>query len=75
MNMTKACAFSVILLSTISAALLVPYVYFKGYHVGFGGIHYGGWKLVLAIYAWHLLYGVNLGTLYNPLPLDDPRLV
>jgi len=74
MNMAKACIFSTILLGTISAAFLVPYIYFKGFGVGFGGIHYGGWKLVFAIYAWHLLYGVNLGALYNPLALDDPAL-
>jgi hypothetical protein len=61
-------------LGTISAAFLVPYIYFKGYNVGFGGIHAEGWKLVFAIYAWHLLYGVNLGALYNPLALDDPAL-
>jgi hypothetical protein len=49
-------------------------VYYKGYHVGFGGVSYGGWKLVFAIYLWHLLYGVNLGAIYNPLALDDPLL-
>jgi hypothetical protein len=49
-------------------------VYYKGYHVGFGGVGYGGWKLVFAIYLWHALYGVNLGAIYNPLALDDPAL-
>jgi hypothetical protein len=73
MNMLKAVGFSMVL-ATISAAFLVPFVYYKGYHVGFGGVNYGGWKLVFAIYLWHLLYGVNLGAIYNPLALDDPLL-
>ena len=72
-NMLKALGFSLVL-ATISAAFLVPFVYYKGYHVGFGGVNYGGWKLVFAIYLWHLLYGVNLGAIYNPLALDDPLL-
>ncbi len=72
-NMLKALGFSMVL-ATLSAAFLVPYVYYKGYGVGFGGIHYGGWKLLFAIYLWHGLYGVNLGAIYNPLPLDDPAL-
>jgi hypothetical protein len=74
MNMAKAVGFGMVL-ATISAAFLVPYVYFKGYGVGFGGIHYGGWKLVFAVYLWHLLYGVNLGVFYDPLPLNDPALL
>lgn len=73
MNFAKAVGFAMVL-GTISAAFLVPYIYFKGYGVGFGGIHYGGWKLVFAIYVWHLLYGVNLGLFYDPLPLNDPAL-
>jgi hypothetical protein len=73
MNMLKALGFSMVL-ATISAAFLVPFVYYKGYHVGFGGVNYGGWKLVFAIYLWHFLYGVNLGALYSPLALDDPAL-
>ena len=74
MNMAKAIGFAMVL-GTISAAFLVPYVYFKGYGVGFGGIHYGGWKLVFAVYLWHLLYGANLGVMYDPLPLNDPALI
>jgi hypothetical protein len=27
---------------------------------------------VFAVYLWHVIYGVNLGMMYNPLPLDDP---
>ncbi len=73
MNMAKAVGFGLIL-ATISAAFLVPYVYYKGYNVGFGGVHFAGWKEVFAIYLWHVLYGVNLGTMYNPLALDDPLL-
>jgi hypothetical protein len=71
-NMAKALVFSAVL-ATISAGFLVPYVYDP--HFGAGIFSSGfGWKTVFAIYLWHLIFGVNLGTMYNPLPLDDPLL-
>lgn len=72
-NLLKCIAYSMVL-ATIAAGFLFPYVYFKGYHVGFGGIHLGGWKFVLAIYLWHLIWGVVLGLLYSPMRASDPRL-
>jgi hypothetical protein len=72
-NLAKALIFSMVL-ATISAGFLVPYVYYP--HFGAGVFTTGfGWKTVFAIYLWHVVYGVNLGTMYNPLPLDDPLLV
>jgi hypothetical protein len=29
-----------------------------------------GWKTVFGIYLWHLIYGLNLGAFYSPLPAD-----
>lgn len=71
-NMGKALVFSAVL-ATISAAFLVPYVYYPHFGVGFFTNNLG-WKEVFAIYLWHLVYGVNLGIMYNPLPLDDQLL-
>ncbi|HUZ20724.1 MAG TPA: hypothetical protein VMU75_09175 [Acidimicrobiales bacterium] len=70
MNMARALLFG-LALATISAGFLVPYVYFP--HAGAGIFASGyGWKLVFAIYLWHLGFGVNLGMMYNPLPVDHP---
>ena len=69
-NMAKAIFFGLVL-ATLSAGFLVPYVYFPHAGAGVFGSGYG-WKLVFAIYLWHFIFGVNLGMMYNPLPLDDP---
>jgi len=70
MNMSKAIIFSMVL-ATISAGFLVPYVYYPAYHLGVFG---ETWKTIFAIYLWHLIFGVNLGAVYNPLPADDALL-
>jgi hypothetical protein len=71
-NMIKAIVFG-LLLGTLSAGFLVPYVYYP--HAGAGVFGSGfGWKLVFAIYVWHVVYAVNLGLTYNPLPADSPEL-
>jgi Mn2+/Fe2+ NRAMP family transporter len=70
MNMSKAIIFSMVL-ATISAGFLVPYVYYASYHLGAFG---ETWKTIFAIYLWHLIFGVNLGAVYNPLPADDALL-
>jgi hypothetical protein len=54
------------LLATISCAFMIPRVYFPHAHVGFFS-HHLGWKLVLAVYLWHWVYGLHLGLIYNPL--------
>jgi len=71
-NMARALFFSLIL-ACISAAFLVPYVYYPHYGAGIWSTGFG-WKTVFAIYLWHLAFGVNLGLLYNPLRADDPAL-
>ncbi len=64
-NMAKALMWA-ILLGTLSALLWVPRN-FPEFHPGFFSNNLG-WKTVLGIYIWHLVYGLHLGALYNPLP-------
>jgi hypothetical protein len=71
-NMARGIFFGMVL-ATLSAGFLVPYVYYP--HLGAGIFGSGfGWKVVFAIYLWHFVFGVNLGMLYNPLKADDPAL-
>jgi hypothetical protein len=71
-NMAKALFFSLVL-ATISAGFMVPYVYAP--HAGAGLFSTGfGWKTTFAIYLWHVVFGVNLGLLYDPYAADDPVL-
>jgi hypothetical protein len=60
------------LLATVSCAFMIPRVYFPHAHVGFFG-HHLGWKVILAVYVWHWVYGLNLGMMYNPLAQRRPR--
>lgn len=71
-NMGRALLFAFVL-ATISAGFLVPYVYYPHYGAGIFGSGFG-WKIVFAIYLWHLAFGVNLGMLYSPLAADDKAL-
>jgi hypothetical protein len=71
-NMAKAMVFALVL-GTISAGFLVPYVYFPHFGVGVFANNLG-WKEVFAIYLWHVVFGFNLGAMYNPLSVDDPLL-
>lgn len=59
------------LLATISCAFMIPRVYFPAGNVGFFS-HHLGWKLLLAVYVWHWVYGLHLGLIYNP-PQADSR--
>jgi hypothetical protein len=52
-------------LATISCAFMIPRVYFSAADVGFFS-HNLGWKLILAVYVWHWVYGLHLGMIYNP---------
>ena len=64
-NIGKALVFSLVL-ATISAAWWVPQL-FPSIHAGFFS-HNLGWRTVFGIYLWHVIYGLNLGALYSPLP-------
>jgi hypothetical protein len=64
-NMAKAMVFALVL-GTISAGFLVPYVYFPHFGVGVFANNLG--------YLWHVVFGFNLGAMYNPLAVDDPLL-
>jgi hypothetical protein len=64
-NIVKALAWGVVL-ATVSALLWVPRD-FPEFHPGFFSNNLG-WKTVIGIYIWHLVYGLHLGALYNPTP-------
>jgi hypothetical protein len=73
-NMLKALAYGLIL-TLISAGVLVPYVYQAG--KGYGLFSFSGplgWKLPLAILIWHLVYAVHIGALHNPARARRARL-
>jgi len=63
-NALKGLFFGTIL-ATVSCVFMIPRVYFPAAHVGFFS-HNLGWKLILAVYVWHWVYGLNLGMIYNP---------
>jgi len=71
-NMARGIFFGVVL-ATLTAGFLVPYVYYPHAGAGIFGSGYG-WRVVLAIYLWDLVFGVTLGLLYSPLKADDPLL-
>lgn len=56
-----------VIMTIISAGLLVPYAYVP--EQGYGLFLFDGpdgWKLPFGILLWHLIYGLFLGLLYNP---------
>jgi hypothetical protein len=63
-NALKGLLFGTIL-ATISCGFMIPRVYFPHGQVGFFS-HHLGWKLLLAVYVWHWVYGLHLGVIYNP---------
>lgn len=61
-----------VIMSIISAGLLVPYAYVP--NQGYGLFLFDGpdgWKLPFGILVWHLIYGVFLGLLWNPSETSD----
>ena len=68
-NISKGVIWGLVL-ATLSALLWVPRN-FPEFHPGF--MNNLGWKVVLGIYVWHLVYGVTLGAFYNPLPPGEDR--
>jgi hypothetical protein len=60
-----------VIMSVISAGLLVPYAYVP--NQGYGLFLFDGpdgWKLPAAVLVWHLIYGFFLGALYQPTEID-----
>ena len=66
-NIAKGVVFGLVL-ATISAVWWVPQL-FPSFNPGFFS-HNLGWKTVFGIYLWHVIYGVNLGAFYSPLPKE-----
>jgi hypothetical protein len=69
-NVLKGLAFGT-LLTIIALVFMVPRVYLPHDGVGFFSINLG-WKFLLAVFLWHVVYGLHLGAVYNPLPRDEP---
>jgi hypothetical protein len=70
-NVARGLVYGVIM-TIISAGLLVPYAYVP--NQGFGLFLFegpDGWKLPFGILLWHLIYGAFLGLLWNPTRADD----
>ena len=67
-NLLKGLAFGTVL-ATISCIFMSPRVYYPDAHLGFFS-HNAGWQTIFAVYVWHWIYGLQLGTIYNP---QDPR--
>ena len=69
-NISKGLLYGVIM-TIISAGLLVPYAYVA--NQGYGLFLFDGpdgWKLPAGILLWHLIYGYFLGQLYQPADED-----
>jgi hypothetical protein len=78
-NLAKALLLGTVL-ALISLLFMIPRVYYPSYHPGFFSLHLG-WKLVLAVFVWHWVWGLHLGLIFNPAPQaeavqesDSPRV-
>jgi len=76
-NLTKAILFALVL-ATVSAIWWVPQLFNSVFNYNFGWfsqnlgkfLGVSAWKAVVGIYVWHIIYGVNLGLIYNPHPAE-----
>jgi len=65
-NVVRGLVYGVVM-TIVSAGLLVPYAYVP--EQGYGFFLFDGpdgWKLPFGILVWHLIYGAFLGLLWNP---------
>ena len=70
-NIAKGLAFGTVL-ALISVLFMIPRVYFPDANPGFFSWNFG-WKLVLAVFVWHWVYGLHLGLIFNPAgPVENP---
>jgi len=67
-NMAKALVWGLVL-ATISALWWTPAL-FPEFHAGFFSSNLG-WKTVVGIYLWHVVWALHLGMIYNPLPAEE----
>ena len=58
-------------LAIVSALIWVPRL-FPQFNPGFFSVGLG-WKTVVGIFIWHAVYGVHLGSIYNPLPAEKSK--
>lgn len=65
-NLAKALVFGTAL-ALVSVMFMTPRVYGPalGADAGFFSLHFG-WKFVVSVFVWHLVYAVHLGLIYNP---------
>ena len=67
-NLAKALLWGLVL-ATISALWWTPAL-FPEFHAGFFSSNLG-WKTVVGIYLWHVVWAAHLGVIYNPLPAEE----
>lgn len=73
-NIIKALIFGAIL-ATLSAIWWVPQLFNQVFQTDLGWFSQNvgellgteAWKPIVGIYLWHVIYGLNLGLIYNPL--------
>lgn len=76
-NVAKGILFALVL-ATLSAAWWVPQLFNQVFQTDLGwfsqnvGTLLGtsAWKPIVGIYLWHIIYGLNLGLIYNPAPAE-----
>lgn len=71
-NLLKGLAYGT-LLTVIALVFMVPRVYLPHTDVGFFSVNLG-WKFLLAVFLWHVVYGIHLGVIYNPLQRSEREL-
>ena len=74
-NLTKAVIWGLVL-ATLSAVWwinLFPNLAGPGTSAGIFMVNLGAdwWKLLAAVYLWHIVYGINLGLFFNPAPAAE----
>jgi len=67
-NLAKALLWGLVL-ATISALWWTPAL-FPEFHTGFFTSNLG-WKTVVGIYLWHVVWALHLGVIYNPLSAEE----
>ena len=77
-NILKGIIFGLVL-ATLSAIWLVPQLFNTVFNADLGWFSQNvgptlgstAWKGIFGIYLWHIIWGLNLGLIYNPLPAEE----